>query len=152
VEVDLTAIDDGNISDSVTLSDHQYFTEMSFNLSPMVLEVEMLTMIEFPSDEVFNNWYTDPTAGSALGHWRDRLNEIHNEQELEIILRDGTVIKLDKVGPFDHAHFPMRAVSEQYDPITGNTSITIWHILDGSFDIEDVEEVIIYGISFRSAF
>jgi len=151
VEVDLTAINDESISDSIELSDHQYFTEASFSLSPMYIETEMLAIIEYPKDAFNNLVYDDLSTWNQIVEWRDKVNEIHATQEILIILHDGTRIKLEKVDPFDYMHWPMRAAHEKYDLSTGNTRLVTWHILDGSFDVDDVAELIIYGVSFRLA-
>jgi len=149
VDVDLAATDIDSISDSIELSDHNYLTEASFTLSPLYMETDVLTMIEFPDKETWDSFDEDSSAVRIILNWRDRLNVIHATQEIVILLNDGTEIVLDKVGPFDYMHFPMREAGEPLDPITGNTRIITRHILDGSFEVEDVAEVIIYGISFR---
>jgi hypothetical protein len=148
VDIDLAAIG-SSISESVEIKEHPDVTNVSFKLSPMYLETVRNTTIDCP--DFSSMGILDPRElPYDLIIWRDKMNNIESNRELAIILTDGTRINLYVGKVFDPEN-NLRGIGESPDNSTGKTQITTWHILDGSFDIEDVAEVIVFGVSFRLA-
>ena len=136
VDISLDSIGD-SISGSIELPDHPDFTSVSYKLSPMYLETE----IHFPDyslDKTYT-FYVDGREITSHGFDEEKIKEKVYEKEHAIVLKDGT--RIEPV--FDRNNF---CYGE--DASNGKTQITSWHLLDGSFDIEDVKEIIIFGVSF----
>lgn len=137
VDIKLDSVGD-SISGLSELTNHPDFISVSYKLSPMYLETE----IHFPaySLDKYHSFYTDDGMEiKSFSLDEDQIREKVYEKELTIVLKDGT-----KVEPaFDRNNFCYGA-----DASNGKTQITSRHLLDGSFDIEDVTEIIIFGVSF----
>lgn len=136
VDISLDAIGD-SISGSVELPYHPDFTSVSYKLSPMYLETE----IRFPdySLDKTETFYTDGRKIISYGFDEEKIKKKVYEKELAIVLKDGTGIE----PAFDRLNFNYGGNASN-----GRTVITSWHLLDGSFDIEDIKEIIIFGVSF----
>ena len=137
VDIGLDAIGD-SISGSVELPDHPDFTSVSYKLSPMYLETEL----HFPAyslDKNYTFYDDDGVEHTAYSFDDDKIREKVYEKELAIVLKDGTRIEPS----FNRNNFCIGG-----DASNGKTQITSWHLMDGSFDIEDVAEIIIFGVSF----
>jgi hypothetical protein len=136
VDISLDTIGDSFFG-SVELQDHPDFTSVSFKLSSMYLETE----IRFPdySLDKTETFYIDGREITSYGFDEEKIKEKVYEKKLAIILKDGTRIE----PAFDRVNFNYGGNASN-----GWTVITSWHLLNGSFDIEDVKEVIIFGVSF----
>ena len=136
VDINLDSIGD-SISGSIELPDHQDFTSVSYKLSSMYLETE----IHFPdySLDKTETLNIDGREITSYGFDEEKIKEKVYEKELAIVLEDGTRIE----PAFNRNNFCYGG-----DASNGKTQITSWHLLDGSFDIKDVKEVIIFGVSF----
>jgi len=100
------------------------------------------TVINFPDwalEYITTHYYEDGVEVITHGFNEQKINTLVYEQELAIVLKDGTKIDIE----FDRQNFSFKA-----DHLSGKTQITSWHILDGGFKIEDVSDVIIFGVSF----
>ena len=157
VDIDLSAISE-SISHSVELPEHPEFTTLSFRLSPLCFETLVETDFDFP-DVPFDD---SPEAWRVWGDYRWMINEVMYDRELAIILADSTRImprrgsnrslsyKVTDLGAvYDHPIWDWEQGSLNYQDNQYKTQISSWHILDGSFDIEDVAEVVIFGVSYR---
>lgn len=136
VDISLNAIG-ASISGSVELPDHPDFTSVTYKLSPMYLETE----IRFPDYSLDKNetFYIDDREFTSVGFDEEKIKEKVYEKELAIVLKDGTTIE----PAFDRLNFNYGGNASN-----GRTVITSWHLLDGNFDIEDIKEIIIFGVNF----
>ena len=149
IEIDLTAIGD-SISASSDASSHPDVTGASFSLSPMYFQSVIYTAIDFPDFSLMTSMEQAQTG--SVRFWRLKMDEIASTGELAIILSDGTKIELDIGWVFERNIDPLHGVEEGPDSSSGKSTITSWHVLDGSFAIEDVVEVIVFDVSFKLAY
>jgi len=146
VEIDLVTIGE-SISGSVEVSDHTAITEISYKLSPSFFETEIKTALEFPD---FDLYMSNDIIDKDLINLLDFRQETYH-LDFAIILNDGTKIDTFVKTPFDsddRSSFVGR-IWEGKDQETGMTLITCRHVLDGSFTVDDVAEIIVYGVSIN---
>lgn len=137
VDISVDTISD-SISGATELPDHPHFTGVSYTLSPMYLETE-INFADYSLDANITNYDEDGIESTILAFDNDKIKEQVLDQELAIVLNDGTRIEL----PCDRLNL-LRCRNGS----TGKTWIVSRHQLNGSFDIQDVTEVIIFGVSF----
>jgi len=143
VDIDISAVG-GSISESVDISGYPEFTGLSFRLSPMYFETTLETTMEFP--DVF-----PLDTQERVMVWMDfrrEIEEIAYGRELAIILVDGTRIEPERGQIFEVRRPNLGGVVYHPALLAGRTSVSSWHILDGSFDMDDVAEVVLYGVRF----
>jgi len=147
VDIDLTSIG-GSISDSAELPDHPDFTSVSFMLSPMYFETEVRMDAFYPYLSFSSSSDLSQEGLESIVAFRRRLDEVVYGQKSEVVLLDGTRIEMVARSHFVMNDSVLDRTDESGDHSSGMTLITSRHILDGSFDIEDVAEVIILGVRF----
>jgi len=149
-EIDLTAVDGSSISESVELPDHPEFSRASYRLSPMYFEAEVALPIHFPIPDFPEGWLDDYDYVDIWMDYRKIVDEIGFKREFAIVFKDGTRIEPERgKNPFDPPNLFMGQTHYGPDELSGGTQIISWHILNGDFDIEDVAEVIIFGVRFE---
>jgi hypothetical protein len=138
-DISLNSVGDHHISGAAELTDHPDYINISYALSSMYLE----TKVDFPDFSIPTGTWHGEVPGRALLSTTPDLYGADDKLvpgEISIILKDGTRIDL----PVDSDNLFDRYNDDQ----SGETYAKTQHWLDGSFEPEDVAELIIFGVSF----